>query len=217
MPDISKNVLGTVIGIALTAVLGFAVVVLHDDYVIKLVMPPMIVESPAHGTAPLLVKLDQRYRQLDDEAALTTREDPMEPVIEEIQNALRNLRRDIAELRPPEPSPPMLGPAVTIERVRLYLSTVQGEENLIVLNGNSPTLSKDIRYGGQYALSLAGAAVNTTEPPLRAELRNLHAPDQPEHAAIGRIPQRYFNKLDGRSRGYVVADIHLVEAPPETP
>lgn len=217
MPDISKNVLGVLIATPIVAVLGFAVVALHDDYVIELVMPPMVKESSPYGTAPLLVELDQRYQRVGEAVAVEERANPMQPAIEEIREELLNLRDDVSALRLLSPAPaPILQPVATIEQVRLYLSMVEGEEHLIVLNGNSPSLSRDIRYGGRYALSLAGTAVDPTEAPLRAELRNLHAPGLPEHAAIGRIPERHFDRLSGRSRGFVVADVHLVDAPPET-
>ena len=219
--EFRKTVLGVVTGTAICGILGWAVFALHDDYVVGFVMPAMVETSATRTEAPLIAKLDGRYMRKPEESTDDAADDKARwRAVEPIQKELRRLRHAVEELRQEvEPIRSAAGPAGspldppwTIPRVRLYLSTVEGEEHSVVLNGNSPRLAEDVRYGAQYGVSLPGGRIlGQGERWLRAELRSLDAPGQVGDAAIGRVPKRYFDALGGRTLGYVVADLHLLE------
>ena len=216
-----KSVVGAVAGAMICGLLGWAVFALHDDYVIRFVMPPMV-DPNGHPPGPLLVKLDDRYALKPEESTDNAGDTAVQrTAVDDIEEELRALRHVVDQLRDSveqtgsqvEPATSPVDPPQKIEGVRLYLSTVEGEEDLVVLNGDSPRLAQDIRYGALYGVSLAGGQFSEDdEGLLRAELQRLDAPGQGGYAAIGRIPIRHFEKLGGRSRGYVVADLHLLGA-----
>ena len=96
--------------------------------------------------------------------------------------------------------------------VKLYMSTIENESSLIVLNGNNPKIAQFVKYGQLYQASVVGGLNcenGCATDALRAELRNLDADDASSYEAIGRIPARQYDKLNGRSRHRVDALIEL--------
>lgn len=212
--DIVGKVVVPIVSSVLLVVFGWMVVTVADDFVIQFVMPPMF-KAESGGTAPLYRRLDTRYMRRPDENS-GVEEQPIS--INDVREAVKEeLRHHLEALHKPDVVSEEAQQATAtqkVENVRLYLSTVEGEENLIVLNGSSPRLSQNIRYGALYVVSRTGTFADQNASPLRAELRNLDAPGQGIYAVIGRIPTQHFERLGGRQLGYVDADIHLSSATP---
>lgn len=165
----------------------------------------MVDQSVTRPTAPLIAKLDDHYvLKTEDSTDDGDTDNVQRSAVDRIEEELLKLRHVVEELRieiiepasPVEPAASPVDPLKKIDDARLYLSTVEGEEDLIVLNGNSPRLANDIRYGALYGLSLPDAQrLDENEGLLRAELRGLDTPGQGGYAAIGRIPKRPFERL----------------------
>ena len=199
------------------AVLGWVVAAVADDIVLDFVMPPMVGSTDKlFGSAPLVSLLDDRYvRSPDDD----NQNEGQRISIDEVREAVREELEGHVDAY--HQSDGVTGGAQNaaatqeVENVRLYLSTVEGEDSLIVLNGNNPML-RNILHGDLFVVSRSGVVPDETasQSPLRAELRNLDAPGQGMYASIGRVPQQHFERLGGRVFGYVDADIRLVSALP---
>ena len=82
-----------------------------------------------------------------------------------------------------------------------------------MLNGNNVRLANEIRFDALIQRIPPGW------PILGARQRGTRRSDAPRaaDAAMGRIPERHFDMLGGRSLGYVVADRHLRTESSTTP
>ena len=202
-----NSVVGGVTGAAIFAVLGWVVFKFHNNYVIEFIMPPMVEENE-FGNPPLLTKLDERYVKQTTESTDNAGDD-IKKKLSNLKRDFDNLKRDVDKLQV-ESATSAADPPQKIARVRLYLSTVRGEEDSVVLNGDSSKLARDIRYGARYGVTLADDQFSEdTAGFLNAEFQHLDAPGQGRYAAIGRIPERHFKRLNGSLLGYVDADLHL--------